>query len=244
MFNNNDLIKSIVQNGEITTNYKYNSIGEIEESEGTYFYHRYIYDNENKLIEVETAVSPSLFSSSLPTDNTELLTADNNSISRRQVFRYDENGNLLEIESYFRKEAEFEFSSINSVEFASSKIIRRNLHNENGEITQFYVYEYDKNGNVKNEKYYTYVFSESSEPRLITETSYKFDDKKNPFKILNQMGIPGLYTNSNNIIETNLTRHEEVPGFGKYSTSTISYEYNRNDYPIMVLDDSMCEYRY
>ncbi|MFC0876975.1 hypothetical protein ACE01N_10280 [Saccharicrinis sp. FJH2] len=245
-FNDNDFIKSEVSNDNIISNYKYNAIGKIAETEGIYFYNKYLYDNDGKLTSRETAIDPSVLSSSLPTEKTELMTGENSSISSRQIFKYDENGRLLEIENYFKTEEDkFELRSKQSFEFIDGKIVTRNIHNENGEITQFNVYEYDENWNVKNEKYYSYLSTESTQPKLISEKSFKFDNKKNPFKILNELGSPGLFTNSNNIIETNLIRHEEVPGFEKYSTSTTSYEYNQNDYPIKVLtENSEYEYRY
>lgn len=244
-FNNNDFIKAEVSNDKIISNYKYNDIGKIAETEGMYFYNRYLYNNDGKLISRETAADPSMLSSSLPIEKTELMTAENSSISNRQIFKCDENGYLLEIESYFKKNDEFEFGSKRSFEFVNGKISKRNLHNEKGEITQFNVYEYDKNGNVKNEKYYSYLFSENTEPRLISENSFKYDNKKNPFIIFNALGNPGLYTNQNNVIETNTIRHEETPGFDKNSTSKTSYEYNRNNYPTKVIaDNSEYEYKY
>lgn len=244
-FNDNDFIKSEVSNDNITSNYKYNAIGKIAETEGIYFYNKYLYDNDGKLISLESAADPSMLSSSFPIGKTELMTGENSSISNRQIFKYDENRRLLEIENYLKTEDKFELRSKQSFEFIDEKIVKRNLHNENGELTQFNVYEYDKNGNVKNEKYYSYLFTESTQPKLISETSFKFDNKKNPFRIFNELGNPGLYTNANNIIETNLIRHEEIPGFEKNSTSTTSYEYNQNDYPIKVITgNSEYEYRY
>ncbi|MFB6343524.1 hypothetical protein ACE1ET_17500 [Saccharicrinis sp. FJH62] len=244
--NDNDFIKSEVSNDNIISNYKYNAIRKIAETEEIYFYNKYLYDNDGRLTSRETAIDPSVLSSSLPTEKTELMTGENSSISSRQIFKYDENGRLLEIENYFKTEEDkFELRSKQSFEFIDGKIVTRNIHNENGEITQFNVYEYDENWNVKNEKYYSYLSTESTQPKLISEKSFKFDNKKNPFKILNELGSPGLFTNSNNIIETNLIRHEEVPGFEKYSTSTTSYEYNQNDYPIKVItENSEYEYRY
>lgn len=243
--NDNDFIKHEISNDKIISNYKYNNIGKIAEKEGTYFYSRYSYDNDDKLIKIETAVDASMLSSSLPVEKTELMTAENCTITSYQILKYNENGILSEIENYFKTGDKFELRSKQSFGIVNEKIARRNLHNENGEITQFNVYEYDKNGNVKNEKYYSYLFTESTQPKLISETSFKFDNKKNPFKIFNELGNPGLYTNSNNIIETNLIRHEETPGFDKNSTSNTSYEYNRNNYPIKVITgDSEYEYKY
>ncbi len=244
-FNENDFIKSEVSNDKIVSNYKYNDFGKIVEKEGMYFYCRYLYNNGGILIKQETAADPSLISSALPIEKTELMTAENSTISSRRIFKYDENGNLLEVENYFKQEDEFELRSKQSFEFVNGKIAIRNLHNEKGEVTQFHIYEYDKNGNVKNEKYFSYLFSESTEPRLISENSFKYDNKKNPFVIFNELGNPGLYTNQNNVIETNTIRHEETPGFDKNSTSRISYEYNRNNYPTKVItENSEYEYKY
>lgn len=244
-FNTNDFIKSEVSNDKVISRYKYNDMDKIAETEGMYFYNRYLYDNDGKLIGCETAADPSMLSSSLPVEKTELMTAENSTISSSQIFKYNENGNLSEIENYFKQDDEFELRSKQSFEFVNGKIGKRYLHNEKGEVTQFNVYEYDKNGNVKNEKYYSFLFSESTEPRLISENSFKYDNKKNPFLIFNELGNPGLKTNQNNVIEVITIRHEETPGFDKNSTSKTSYEYNRNNYPTKVItENSEYEYKY
>lgn len=119
------------------------------------------------------------------------------------------------------------------------------MHNETGEITQYYSYEYDSKGNVKNEKHYSYLFSQSAEPRIINENSFKYDNKNNPFKIFQALGNPGLYSDTNNVIEVNTKRYEMTPGIPETSTSYTSYEYNKYDYPVKVIraTDSY-EYRY
>ncbi len=241
----NNLIKSEWSNNKIISNYKYNAIGKIEEEEGIYFYNRYFYDKDGKLIKIETAADPSWASSSHFIEKTELMTAKNSTISWCRIFKYDKYDKLFEIENYFKKEIEFSFTSKNSFEFADENIVKVNLHDKNGEITQFRVYQYDNNGNVINYKYYSYLLVEDTQPELISETSYKFDHKKNPFKIFDELGNPGLYTNSNKIIETNSTLYEKVPGIDKYSTSKTTYEYNGHNYPVKVItDNSEYEYKY
>ncbi len=173
------------------------------------------------------------------------MTAENSTISSRQIFKYDENGNLSEIENYFKQDTEFELRSKQSFEYVNGKIARRNLYNEKGALTQFHIYEYDTKGNVKNEKYYSFLRTESTEPGLISENSFKYDNKKNPFIIFNELGNPGLSTNQNNVIEVETTRHEEIIGVDKNSTSSTSYEYNRNGYPTKVVtENSEYEYKY
>ena len=111
---------------------------------------------------------------------------------------------------------------------------------KNSIISSYQIFKYDEN-----EKYFTSHTAESMEPRLISKTTFKYDNKNNPFIIFNEIGNPGLYTNQNNTIETNTIRHEESPGLDKNSTDRISYEYNTNNDPTKVItENSEYEYRY
>jgi len=119
------------------------------------------------------------------------------------------------------------------------------LHDADNIITQFYLYEYDNNENGIKSKYYSYLFNTGLEPKLIRETSFKYDDKNNPFVIYKDLGRPGLYTNTNNIIESNSILYEDMPGIDKYSTSSTNYEYNSKGLPVKVSsENSEHEYKY
>jgi len=238
-------IRSEVNDGKTTTKFIYNSIGKIAEKEGLYFYNRYSYNNDGRLIKLESAMDPSMLSSSFHIERTELMTSQNCTITGYRIFKYDQAEKLIEIKNYFKKEGDFVYTSMNSLEYNGDLIVRRNLHNEEGTVTQFNTYEYDNNGNVEREKYYSYLFTEVSEPRIISETSYKYDNKKNPFTVFKALGNPGLYTNTNNIIETNSILHEDVPGIDKYRTGKTTYEYNQENYPVKVIsENSEYEYKY
>ncbi|MCK4345866.1 MAG: hypothetical protein KAX05_11330 [Bacteroidales bacterium] len=235
-------IKSVVRGDKTILRYIYNRIGKIAENEGRYFYNRYSYDNNGRLIKQESAVDLSVLFS-FP--KTELMTFQNCTITSYKIFKYDQEEKLIEIKNYYKKEGDFVYTSMNSLEYNGDLIVKRNLHNKDGTITQFYTYEYDNNGNVEREKYYSYLFTESSEPRLISENTFKYDNKKNPFIIFKELGIPGLYTNTNNRIETNSILYEYVPGIDKFSTSKIAYEYNQYDYPVKeISDNDEYEYKY
>jgi len=56
------------------------------------------------------------------------------------------------------------------------------------------------------------------------------------------VGHPGLYTNTNNIIESNSVLYENVPGVEKFTTSKATYKYNAKGYPIKVNNNE--EYKY
>ena len=50
---------------------------------------------------------------------------------------------------------------------------------------------------------------------IISKSIYKYDNYKNPYLISRMLGLPGLYTNSNNIIETKTIRYDNTPGIDK-----------------------------
>jgi hypothetical protein len=242
----NKQIKAEVIGGETTSKYLYNSEGNISEMQSYYFYSRYIYE-DGRLLKIETAADPSLLSSISSTHNTELMTSNNCTISRYQVFKYDQKRRLVRIENYFDKNSngDFTYTSMRSFEYDGNFISKRNLHNELGEITQFHMFEYDKNDNVSNEKYYSNLHTTDAKPKLISEHIYKYDTKRNPFTIFRSIGDPGLYTNTNNIVKVHSVNHGNTPGIPEETISETSYEYNSDDYPVKVIRESdEYEYRY
>lgn len=218
-------IKSETSSGRVISNYKYNQQGNIAEWESTFFYHKYLYDDEGLLILSETAIDSQSFSATY-VEKTTLMTSENATIGSYQTFNYGPDGKLAEIKNYVRKDGSFVLTSTNSFEYEGKHIVRKNLRNEEGIITQFYTYEYDSRDNVKLEKYYSLVATE--EPELISELSFRYDEKHNPFSVFKALGIPGLFSNANNIVEANIT-----------------YAYNQYGYPIKVLSgNSEFDYTY
>lgn len=71
-------------------------------------------------------------------------------------------------------------------------------------------------------------------PKLISESSFKYDDKNNPLRVFAQEARPGIYTNVNNIIETGSISYETVPGIEQNTTSKSIYTYNSNGFPIKI----------
>ena len=240
---NNELIKSVTFNGIITQKYLYDNYGRIKEDQGKYFYHRYLYDGNGRLVKIETAVDTyGLTSSTIQPPKTELMTSANSTINSYRLFYYDNDGNLLKIENYFIKTGEnFELTSINSFEYEGALICKTNLCNEKGQIAHYYEYSYDINGNIAKEKYYSCMFTGVDNPELINETTYKYDDYKNPYQILN-ISEPKFYTSPNNMIVmttkwyTNDLRTE---------TSWQTFIYNDKGYPVrMIYEGGEEEYTY
>ena len=242
----NEHIKSVWMNGSIVHQYLYDQTGKIVEENCLSYYKKYLYDENDRLLKLESAFDRSGLSSSMPVEiRTEFMTSKNSTADSYSLCQYDSEGRLSKMDHYFNETGKnFEYRSMQTFEYEGSNIVKVNLYYvPEGKITQFRVYTYDDQGNVINEKYYSNI--ERSESELISETSYKYDNYKNPFQIFSITGSPGFYTNVNNIIETSLIRHYEVPGFDKYSTENRSYEYNSNGYPVKaIFTNSVEEYRY
>lgn len=234
-------IKSITTKGKTSAKFTYNDYGKLIEFQSIYSCDKYFYDDNDRLIKLEVAVDPEIFSSSMPTKTT-LMTSQNSTFTGRYTFEYNSAGQLVAKKSYFKRNGQFEYTSMTSLEYEGDKIVKSNLHNAQNTITQYYTYEYDSKGNVSNEKYYSFLLTPGTEPELISEASFKYDDKNNPFRIHRALGQPGIYTNTNNPIETNTVLYEDVPGIDKFSTSKTTYEYNDKGFPIRV--NGTDEYKY
>ena len=199
---------------------------------------------ENK---VETAFNISLVSSSYFDPNnppkTEIMTAANSTINMINTFKYDSQGRLSKIENHTQKDGKnFEFTSFRSYEYEKGNICRENLHDEKGNITQFYEYNYDEKGNRIKERYKVCIFDGTpSDPKLYYETTYKYDNYKNPYQILAIAG-PTFYTSANNMIEMKTVWYTDD---SRTETAKQSFVYNDNGYPVkMKYDDGEEEYNY
>jgi len=234
-------IKSIVANGKVIEKYIYNDKNKIVEDQSFYFCNKYLYDDIGRLIKQEIAFDPDIASSTIHIKS-ELMTSQNSTFTGNYFFEYNTEGKLVTQKNYFKKNNQFEYTSMNSLEYDGDKIVKWNLHDDQNTITQFYTYEYDGKGNILKEKQYSFLSTIGLEPKLVGEVSFKYDDKNNPFKIYKHLGHPGLYTNTNNVIESNSVLYEDVPGIDKFSTSKTTYEYNTKGYPIKVNNDE--EYNY
>ena len=241
----NEHIKSVSANGAIVQNYLYNQTGEIIEDNCIIYFSKYIYDENGRLIKVESAHDQSMYSSSSFTERrTEFMTSKNSAVDHYDLYHYDNVGRLSEVEHYFLRGTDFEYISMTTFEYEGGYIVRENLHNSTGQITSYRVYTYDTHGNVTCKKYY-YSNHIDSKYELSSETLYKYDNYNNPYRIYNILGSPGIHSNANNIIETNTIRYDDIPGIDKESSSKTTYEYNEKGYPIKeIAENGEFEYHY
>lgn len=237
-------IRSVFGYGKTHEKFIYNPIGKISEYQSFYFCSRFIYDDKGRLVRKEIATDPDMYSS-VSHERSELMTSQNSTFTGFSIFEYELDGELKSVKNYFKKNELFEYTSMTSFEYDGDNIVKWNLHNSADVITQFYAYEYDNNSNVIKEKQYSYLFVAGPEPELIRETTYKYDSKNNPFRIYKETGTPGLYTNTNNIIETSSTLYLDTPGIDKYTTSKTNYDYNEKGFPVKVtIGTTVYEYVY
>ena len=240
----NEHIKSVSADGTIRHQYLYDQEGRIVEENNFYYFQRYLYEND-RLVKIESAFDRSGLSSSMPAERrTEFMTSQNSTFDTYSLYKYDKAGRLEKTEHFFNETGKgFEHRSSRTFEYSGLNISKVKFYDpKTGKTSLVYEYAYDSRGNVINEKYYSNF---GPEPELFSETSYKYDDYKNPYQIFSLTGHPGMHTNVNNIIETNLTRHSEVAGFDKYSTSKNTYQYNKNGYPVKVNENgNLFEYNY
>ena len=240
----NEHIKSISTNGSIVHEYHYDHTGKIVEENCLFYFKKYIYGKNDRLEKTESAFDRNMYSSMWHEPRTEFMTSQNSEADSYSLYTYDEAGRLSMIKNYFNETGKaFEYRSMQTFEYDGENIAKVNLHEQSGKITQYHVYVYDKNGNVTSDKYFTNIFN--PENTLQSETVYKYDNYKNPYRIFSMLGIPGLWSNANNIIETNTTRYEDIPGIENYSHSTTTYRYNKEGYPIKeITGNGEFEYYY
>ena len=94
-------------------------------------------------------------------------------------------------------------------------------------------YKYDGRGNLI--KRILYQVSKSGKKELIQKTIFKFDNNYNPYKAMNNLMVPGKYTNHNNVIKETTSNYYLIDNMeDDINTIELSYEYNKYDYPIAV----------
>jgi len=237
----NENIKSISSNGAIVHRYLYDQSGKLMEENCLLYFQKYIYDN-NRLVKVESAFDRNIYSSFYTERRTEFMTSRNSDVDSYSLYHYDNEGRLSKTEHYFDETGSgFEYRSMTTFEYDGVNIVKENSHDPTGQITQYHVYTYDKNGNITCNKHYSNLFGSKDE--LLCEIFYKYDNYKNPYR--KASSSPGMYSNANNIIETNTIRYDDVTVIDKQSNSKTTYEYNKNGYPIKeITGNSVFEYHY
>jgi hypothetical protein len=236
----NNFLKKI-KNGEyISAQYSYNQDNLIYEVNSTSFYRKFHYDNSNRLIKEEVAISPDSFSSSMPTGMThEFVDPDKTGICMYSIYEYNDNGNLSKQLNYVPSNGQDELRSIRTFEYDSNNRISKVLLHDGDEVlTQYSTFLYDNNGNVIEENSYSYLFIPAGTgPTHLSKTTFEYDSYINPYSVFKQTGRPGTTSNPNNIIKIKTYNLEHTPGIDDFYESEITYQYNdQTRYPVKVVN--------
>jgi hypothetical protein len=236
----NNLLKKIKNGDYVVEEISYNLNNLVSEVNSTFFYRKFHYDQDLRLIREEVAISPlSISSSILPGTILEFVDPEKTGISMYHLYEYGNNGNLTRELNYIPKDGKDELRSKRTFEYNNNNLISKELlHNSDNEVTQFWSYNYDSNGNVTEKDYYSYLFIPSGTgPKHLSKITFEYDSFFNPYKIFERSGNPGISTNTNNIIKTRTVNYDPVPGMDANSESTTSYEYNyETGYPERVVN--------
>jgi hypothetical protein len=169
----------------------------------------------------------------------EFVDPNKTGISMYSIYQYGTNGNLTKQLNYVPENGHFVFRSMRTFEYDANNMISKVLlHNSDSIVTQFFTYQYDKNGNVTEEDYLTYLFIPTGTgPRLLITTTFEYDSYFNPYSVFKQSSDPGINTNRNNITKTRTHNFYPSPGTDEFSESKTAYEYDYSTgYPIRVIN--------
>jgi hypothetical protein len=215
----------ILADGKLSHEYFYNPTGKISKqtaygfSGSKIFETVYFYSN-GRLIKTES------FSDVSSSSMAQLL------VYSYTDFIYGTDGRLSEEIVYVKKGNQYEFASKTRPTYdATGRIIERQQLSIDNTPFNLYKFEYNGNGNITVMETYGY---DSTAPKLSFRTTYKHDDKKNPYLNLSVMPFS---VNRNNIIESTATNYNLTPGTPVVTTNqTIIKRYNSDQFPVEVVE--------
>ncbi len=235
LYYSDTLLSQITSGDQAIHGLTYNSSYLIYESMEPFVYSKYTYDSGNILRKEETAFSFSPLScvyipgASLESD------PRNAKVSGYSEYEYDNSLKLIKKSTYSINNGTDQLTYYHTFEYKNGNIARVSIFNAQGQMTQYNDYSYDDNGNMtKDEMYLVGATVKLYETRI-----YEFDNKNNPYKVFSSEGIPGKYTNRNNIIKETLISYNGT--VENRNTTLHTYAYNNLDYPVKI-DQLDCKY--
>jgi hypothetical protein len=231
-----DTLLSQVNSGDLAVHgLVYNSDYLIHESTEPFTYKKFSYDDQHSLLKVEMAYSFSEFSCAMLPGQTVGTDPRKAAISQYSEFEYDASLRLSKKSSYAIFDGNSKLNYYYTYDYANEKIVKLSMFNAQGLLIQYNDYKYDDNGNIIRDDLYTNYSGLSLERSLI----YEFDRKNNPYRVFACEGVPGIYTNRNNITSETSVYYN---GINESASTTIhTYEYNSLDYPVKI-DKLACIY--
>jgi len=225
------LLKQVLVDNQAVLEYTYNSSRLISAEKSKFDLTNYNY-TDNQLTSTDYYLNYNILSSDAQVSSNAMNQAGWVSASAAnkggtENFNYNGSGQLLKA-TYSSVSGGSQHSEF--IYGADARISKQILYWDNAE-TGHIDYKYDSNGNLIEEDLYNVTASGSTE--LSTTTIYEFDNAPNPYKSINMLPIPGLYTNTNNITkETYTINVNSEQGTGSVQVFVNTYVYNSKGYPI------------
>jgi hypothetical protein len=206
----------------------YNNNCLIYESTEPFLYKRFAYDAKNCLKKVELAYSFSRFSCVMVPGQSPESDPRKAEVSQYSEFEYDDAQRLTKKLNYFINSGYPELISYQTYDYENNHILKSSTFNPQGLLTLYHDYAYDDSDNITRDDLYTNY----SIIKLVQTIIYEFDNKKNPYQVFACEGIPGIYTNKNNITKETSISYNGVTESG--ITRQNIYEYNSLGYPVKI----------
>jgi hypothetical protein len=228
--NNSGLLYQVKFDSKLYYEYTYNNANQIVEEKSKLHYTRHNYQND-KLISSDYYIDPGMYSSSgyivdLAMNRKEWVNPANTEKNSTTQYSNDNEGRIIKSGNYLEI-CEYSYDDKN-------RINRQTFYRDN-KGTGYIDFIYDDNDNLIKRLHYWILATGDSE--LQTTTEYEFDNKHNPYKAFNSLMLPGLYTNTNNVIKETYTVHFDVDQSGNdVQITENTYRYNSQGFPISKND--------
>ncbi len=229
---NSSKLSEVLVDNQSSSEYVYTDSDLVSEEKSKYDYTINKYDNIGQLISSQYYTNDDILSSDAQVSATALsspswVTPASGKEGGIITYEYNANGQLTKSSyslptSPCSDHSEFAYD-------ANNMIIRQTMYWDTAP-TGYIDYLYDSKGNLINETLYNTPSTGTAE--LVITTSYEFDNSKNPYKAFNNLKIPGISTNSNNITKETYTIHLTADqGSDKVQIIENTYQYNALGYP-------------
>lgn len=228
---NETLIESVTLSDQVTSKFIYNSKAQLVEEQSTGGWSKFYYDARGRLLKKEFAMDPQNLSGSRPLQaKTTLYTSEHSGPTAYYLYEYEAD-KLATVKHYFQINGQFEYRSQSKLEYKGSLVIKKSSLSPDGQTFSFNTYDYDGNQNVICEKYYT-CDTKFAVPKLISETYYTYDNKKNPYRVHSIFFETVYDINFNNIVESRFVLVENKTGVSKEIVKIYKHQYNADSLPV------------
>ncbi|GAA4405808.1 hypothetical protein GCM10023187_24590 [Nibrella viscosa] len=156
---------------------------------------------------------------------------------------YGSDGLILFTKNYLVQDGKPDYRSYNTHQYDSGgSIVRSNVYGLDDGLWSYNTYAYDARGNVTTERYYS---TQEGAIKLISTTTYEYDNKPNPFATTGRNYII-MDRNLNNITRKRYVREFDVPGVPRTTEERWTYTYRADGYPgnVTYQDGSREEFVY